>query len=292
MPIKSYFLGCPIWSNRDWVGSLYSRRAKPADFLGEYSSVFNTIEGGNTFYGLPRTETIELWRQTIPAEFRFCFKFPQTISHEKQLRDVWREVDTFLDALLPLHDQIGQLFLQLPPTFAPDQLGDLDVFLRGLPCDYHYAVEVRHPAFSAGTGADRGLNHMLRHHHANRAYFQTETLHSIESADSSIREAQQKKPNLTTILKATGQRPFVRFCGHNQVAPNRPALTKLARTTAQWLKKGRTPFIFLHTPDDREVPALCRLFHQLLDKAVDDRIDIGELPPFHGESEPVQLTLF
>jgi hypothetical protein len=47
-----YCLGCPMWSNQQWVGELFTSNAKPADFLRQYSSVFNTVEGNTTFYAL------------------------------------------------------------------------------------------------------------------------------------------------------------------------------------------------------------------------------------------------
>jgi len=53
MAIERYFLGCPIWSNKDWVGELFAPDAKQKDFLQQYASVFNTVEGNTTFYGLP-----------------------------------------------------------------------------------------------------------------------------------------------------------------------------------------------------------------------------------------------
>ncbi|MCK7577878.1 MAG: DUF72 domain-containing protein [Chromatiales bacterium] len=54
--------GCPVWSNRDWVGELFAVNAKPSEFLCQYSAVFDTVEGNNRFYGLPRPETVIRWR--------------------------------------------------------------------------------------------------------------------------------------------------------------------------------------------------------------------------------------
>jgi uncharacterized protein YecE (DUF72 family) len=58
MTLKRYYLGSPFWSNRDWIGSFFTPSAKPKDFLSQYSSVFNSVEGNNTFYGLPKAATV------------------------------------------------------------------------------------------------------------------------------------------------------------------------------------------------------------------------------------------
>ncbi|HRW67817.1 MAG TPA: DUF72 domain-containing protein, partial [Candidatus Competibacter sp.] len=72
-----YHLGCPVWSNRDWVGELFALTAKPSDFLRQYSAVFDTVEGNSCFYGLPKPETVLRWRDEAAPGFRFCFKFPR-----------------------------------------------------------------------------------------------------------------------------------------------------------------------------------------------------------------------
>ena len=83
--IKGYYLGCSIWGNKDWVGELFTKDAKTKDFLQQYASVFNTVEGNTTFYGLPSEATVARWREETSEGFRFAFKFSRAISHEKRL---------------------------------------------------------------------------------------------------------------------------------------------------------------------------------------------------------------
>jgi uncharacterized protein YecE (DUF72 family) len=131
--MQHYHLGCPIWSNKDWVGKLFSADAKQKDFLPQYASVFNTVEGNTTFYGLPTPKTIARWREETPVGFKFSLKFPRAISHDKRLKNADSETDAFLDVLSSLGDRTGPSFLQLPPSFGPSDLPLLASFLGSLP---------------------------------------------------------------------------------------------------------------------------------------------------------------
>ena len=117
MAIRGYHLGCPGWGVKTWVGRLFPTGTRPTEFLERYARVFNTVEGNTTFYALPAPDIVERWRDQVPAEFRFCFKFPREVSHDKLLIDCAAEVETFLARVAPLGAKLGTLFLQLPPRF-------------------------------------------------------------------------------------------------------------------------------------------------------------------------------
>ncbi len=121
MAIQSYYLGCPMWGLKDWLGTLYRRRSQPRTFLEQYAGVFNTVEGNTTFYSLPSPESVERWRQATPEGFRFCFKFPRRITHEKGLRGAGPETAELLRRLEPLGERLGTFMLQLPPAFGPER---------------------------------------------------------------------------------------------------------------------------------------------------------------------------
>ena len=118
MDKKNYYLGCPIWAKKEWAGELFSAQVKAADYLREYASVFNAVEGNSTFYSLPPEKSIAKWRADTPPGFRFCFKFPRSISHDGRLQNVRRETEEFLHLLRPLQGRLGPLFLQLPSAFG------------------------------------------------------------------------------------------------------------------------------------------------------------------------------
>ncbi|ELT1968072.1 TPA: DUF72 domain-containing protein, partial [Aeromonas salmonicida] len=80
----SLFLGLPQWSHPAWPGQLLGVGAKPAEHLAHYARVFNTVEGNTTFYASPTPDTVQRWADAVPAHFRFSFKFPKEISHQRR----------------------------------------------------------------------------------------------------------------------------------------------------------------------------------------------------------------
>jgi uncharacterized protein YecE (DUF72 family) len=290
MSIQHYRLGCPIWSNRAWSGRFFTAAARPSQFLGQYSSVFNTVEGNNTFYGLPRYDVTVRWSDEAAVGFQFCFKFPQAITHELRLRDAVAETRAFFERLELLSEHLGPFLLQLPPSFGPADLPVLATYLAELPADFQYAVEVRQADFFAGGEAEQALNGLLQAWGVDRVILDSRALFSASPRDEDTREAQRRKPQLPVPLIATGTRPLVRFIGHPEIAANRLFLEPWVQQVAEWITVGRTPYIFTHTPNNRQAPELARLFHELL-KARINRV--GELPawPAARDEDQGQLGL-
>ena len=286
--LKDFYLGCPIWAHKAWVGELFTPDAKAPDYLRQYASVFNTVEGNSTFYGLPSEATVERWLEDTPDGFRFCFKFPRSISHDRELSNAEVETEAFFQRLSPLKERLGPMFLQLPPSFGPDGLKLLSHYLKNLPGDGAFAVEVRHPVFF--DGAESELNGLLAENGADRAIFDTRGLHGAEGGDATTVASQRRKPSLPVRPVATGPRPFVRFVAHPEVEENRALLDAWARTVASWIAEGKTPFFFAHAPDDFYAPRVARLFHGLLSEAR----DVGEMPEWPAEKPQLkkQLSLF
>jgi uncharacterized protein YecE (DUF72 family) len=266
MTLTRYHLGCPVWSNRDWVGELFAAGAKPGDFLRQYSAAFDTVEGNNCFYGLPKPEIVARWREEAAPGFRFCFKFPRAISHEQRLRAVAAETTEFLDRLAPLAEagRLGPSFLQLPPSFGPDSLPALRDYLTALPKEFQYAVEVRHRAFFAKGEEERQLNRLLLDLGIDRVMLDSRALFSADPADSDTRTAQSKKPRLPVHAISLGPRPFIRYIGHPDIEANRSFLAPWLDKLALWLGEGREPYFFAHTPNNRQAPRLARLVRELL----------------------------
>lgn len=277
--MERYFLGCPIWSFKGWVGNLFRADARPGDYLRQYAAVFNAVEGNTTFYALPPAETVARWREDTPSGFEFCFKFPRWITHEKRLRQTEPEAVEFLARMAPLGDRLGPFLLQLPPTFGPADLPILASFLDRLPSPYRYVVEVRHRAFFAQGKDEANLNALLVARGVDRAIFDTRALRAADPTDAAVRAAQQRKPDLPVHITATGPRPLYRFVAHPLVEANLGHLQELAGVVAAWIEGGRTPYVFMHSPYDVLAPRLGREFHRLLSQ----RTAVGEMPPWPGE---------
>lgn len=287
MPIRRYHLGCTVWSLKDWVGSFFTDDAKQGDFLSQYSSVFNAVEGNTTFYNIPSESTVKKWGRETPNGFKFCFKFHRSITHYRQLEDVEDDVLEFLDVFDPIADRLGPFLIQLPPKFSPAQFSRLERLVEILPSSYSYAVEVRHRDFYEGRPEQR-LNRLLKSYNINRVIFDTRKLHSMKSNDPSVLEAQKKKPDCPVRFNNTGSRPLVRFVGSNDPVANEPYLKEWAIVVADWIKQGLHPYFFPHSPDKVSQPAIARKFHYLLSELV----KMEPMPAWPNERQNEQMNLF
>ena len=254
-------VGAPMWANRDWVGRWLPHDTPPGRELEAYARVCNAVEGNTTFYATPDVETVRRWREATPDGFRFVFKLPREITHDRRLRDVADPLAVFLDRIEALHDRLGPLLVQLPATFGPTDVGVLADFLAGSSSALPWAVEVRHPAFHAGGDAERPLNDLLFDHGVDRVVFDSRPVFDGPRETPEEHDAWEKKPRLPVRPVATGDQPIVRFIGQTDPEANPPYWAKWVDVVARWLDQGRRPIMFVHTPDNLVSPELCRRFH-------------------------------
>ncbi|MBK0059194.1 DUF72 domain-containing protein [Pseudomonas sp. S44] len=271
-----YHLGCPSWSENAWRDYLYPADARPAQYLGLYSQVFNAVEGNTTFYARPAPATVERWAQVMPQRFRFTAKFPGDVSHAGDLRDQLESALDFTRLLAPLGERVTPYWLQLPALFGPARLAELSHFLDeiGVPV----AVEVRNDAFFARGDEERLLNRLLHERGAERICLDPRALFSCTSRDPAVLHAQAKKPKVPPRPAAFSQHPQVRFIGHPELAANDCFLTPWVDKVAGWIEEGRCPYIFLHTSDNRLAAALAQHFHQRLMVRLPGLAALPELP--------------
>jgi len=264
MPSQLFRIGCQGWAHPPWVGNFFTRDARRENFLPQYASVFNAVEGNTTFYGLPPPDFVRKWCAEAPDTLRFCFKFPMAISHDLRLRGAEAETAEFFARVAPLGARLGPFFLQLHQSFGLKELPALEAYLRGLPKKFGYAIEVRHRDFFDEAAGEQTLNQLLGDLGMERVNFDTRGLFAAKAGDEAMRESQRKKPRVPVRFTAIGHSPFVRFVGDPVVEKNTALLTEWAERVARWIGEGRTPWFFAHHPDDLHAPAVARLFHQLL----------------------------
>ncbi|WP_411836103.1 DUF72 domain-containing protein [Pseudomonas chlororaphis subsp. aurantiaca] len=281
-----YYLGCPSWSENAWREYLYPESARPTDFLGLYCQVFNAVEGNTTFYARPAEATVQRWAQTMPEHFRFTAKFPGDISHGGDLREQLGAAESFLQLLSPLGERVSPLWLQLPASFTPQRLAELAGFIDGL--ERPLAVEVRHRDFFAKGDAERMLNRLLLDRGVERICLDPRALFSCTSSEPSVLHAQSKKPKVPPRPAAFTQFPQVRFIGHPELKANDPFLVPWIDKVAGWIEEGRTPYIFLHTADNRLAAELARRFHARLMQRLPG---LPALPELYREPAAEQLGL-
>ena len=105
-------------------------------------------EINSTFYRIPDTAMVQKWNTDTPKHFRFTAKFPSIITHEKRLENVSSEIFSFLSSLIPIHEKIYALVLQLPPSLSFEEAKPrLDKIFEILPDNFLYPIEGRHPSW-------------------------------------------------------------------------------------------------------------------------------------------------
>ena len=254
-------VGCAMWADRNWVGRFFPSDTPAGGELVPYSSWCTSVEGNTTFYGLPSPSTVSRWARDAPQSFRFVFKVPLVVTHERRLRNASAEVGEFLERLAPLGQRAETLSVQLPASFGPGDLTALGTFLRSVPSDRRWAVEVRHPNFCDGGDEERRLNDLLAELGAERIIIDTRAVFAGPCETPEEREAFERKPRLPVRPVAIGTTPIVRFIGQTDPSANPAWWSKWVPKVAQWLREGRSPIVFLHTPDNAVAPELARQFH-------------------------------
>ena len=279
-------VGCAMWTHAPWQGRYLPPALPPRDRLSAYATWCNAVEGNTTFYATPAPGTVRSWAEQTAPDFRFIFKLPKPITHERRLVDAGEPLHAFLTAIEPLGQRAHSLWVQLPPSFSPADLGALGGFLSRLPLEYRYCVEVRHRAFFEDPRSEQQLEKVLGEAGAEWVTFDTSVLFGSPPVSDAEREAQAKKPRLPRRSQALTSHPVVRYIGRDDLARTVAGWEHWAGTVAGWLREGRSPTVFIHTPDNADALELARRFHD------DVRTRVPEIEPLPEPIPAGPPTLF
>ncbi|MBO0819596.1 MAG: DUF72 domain-containing protein [Nocardiopsaceae bacterium] len=261
-----------MWTHAPWQGRYLPRSLPPRRRLAAYATWCNAVEGNTTFYATPSPDTVASWAAQTGPGFRFVLKLPRALTHESRLDDARADLRAFWEAIEPLGPRVHALWIQLPPSFGPAGLDDLAAFLRRAPGGRRYCAEVRHPAFFADPRAERDLERVLGQAGAEWVPFDTTVLFDGPPGSAAEREAQRKKPRLPRRLRALTDQPVVRYIGRDDPERTAAGWRPWLDTVAGWLREGRRPAVFLHTPDNAEALGLARRFHDEV-RALDSEVE-------------------
>ncbi len=149
MNTSRLYFGTSSWTAAGWETAFYPPKTKRADFLPFYAGRFNSVEIDSTFYRIPTAKTVQQWRERTPDNFVFAAKLRQSITHEKCLVGADADLNEFLGVMDLLGPKLGPLLIQMP--YCNKQKFDgldsflrvLEPFLRSLPKDHQWALEIR-----------------------------------------------------------------------------------------------------------------------------------------------------
>ena len=96
-----------------------------------------------------------------------------------------------------------------------------------------------------------------------------------------LAHAQQEKPKVPLHVLSTAELPIIRFIGHIDKTINTRYFAPWIECLKLWISQGKSPFLFVHTADNRASPEMARhLYH-----ALQRRISLPALEPFADEKQ-------
>jgi uncharacterized protein YecE (DUF72 family) len=227
------YIGATGFSMKPWVGKWYAVGSNDKDHLRQYGLQFNTIEHNTTHYRIPDDATVARWYEEVPADFRYCPKLPQTISHVHDLAINSPQLTQFCENIIGLKEKMGCCFLQLPPYFQPKQLLVLENFLEKWPKSIPLAVEVRHESFFEPT---------VEAEH----FFQTLAFYNISTVITDVSGRRD-----VCHLRLSNQRVLVRFVGNNLHSTDYQRIDAWTEKFKTWFEMGlQEVYFFSHQPDN------------------------------------------
>lgn len=284
----NFLIGCAVWGHKSWVGELYPKGSKSAEFLQLYSKRFTAVEGNTTFYAVPDRETVKNWASQMSPEFKFCPKLPRQLTHNGLLEPSITGALEFLAQMQDFGQHLGPIFAQLPPSYEPASLNDLAAFLKAWPrSEAPLAIEVRHSAWFKEPHASH-LNTLLQELGVGRVVLDTRPAYS-GSASYKQQPVDPRKPKVPMQPVATAPFSLVRFISHPDQAVNQPFMEEWVSLVDKWLRLGKRIYFFMHCPLEQYSPGNARHFQQLLEQG---GVPVPPLPWNNIDQTPIQLSLF
>lgn len=230
-----FHFGAPVWSDKNYKGTLYPQKTPIKNFLKTYSEQFNSIEVNATRYGTPKESTILKWIDETPDDFTFSMKFPQVITHRKNIMaDAAKEqLERFLIALDLIGDKKGVAFAVMANYFKPNQFSVLEEFVKYIPKDIAVAIELRAPE-----------------------WFETETIknewHQL-FLENNIIPVLTDTPGRRDVLhfRVVNQHLFVRFVGNVGTSIDDTRINNWVQRIIELTNKGITDvWFYAHVPGE------------------------------------------
>lgn len=283
---RNFWIGCALWGYKPWVGEFFPSGSRAANFLKLYSERLTAVEGNTTFYSVPDAKTIARWVAETPPDFRFCPKFPKTITHQGSLAAGIDAAQRFIDQMQGLGDRLGPIFAQLPPSYRPEQWDDLTAFLAAMVnTGVAIGLEVRHldwfkPPF------DSQLTDRLTALQVGRVLLDTRPIYDVP--DDPQLAAERKKPRVPAVFSISADFCLIRYISHPNWDMNLPFLQDWIRVVPQALAAGKQVYFFVHCPVEERSPGHARSIQHLFEQ---HNMALSPLPWNHVNEAPAQLNL-
>lgn len=235
-------IGTSGWHYKHWIGRYYPDDLKQRDMLGYYARDFDTVELNNTFYHLPKAESLDSWRDGTPREFEFAVKGSRFLTHMLKLKDPERGLHNFFERVDRLGPKLGPILWQLPPRWNVNY-ERLETFLGLLPRKHRYAFELRNESWMSDE-----ILALLRKHDAAFCIYELAGYH--------------------TPIELTAGWTYIRLHGPTafkyQGSYEERQLREWARRIESWSRKLRDVYVYFDNDDSAFAVDNARKLRELL----------------------------
>jgi uncharacterized protein YecE (DUF72 family) len=139
-------IGTSGWYYDHWKRRFYPDELPKSKWFEYYAQHFDTVEINNTFYHLPKEQTLQRWHKIAPKDFVYAVKANRYITHIKKLKDAAEPLERFFERTNLLKSRLGPILYQLPPSLHKD-LDRLEAFIKLLPKSKTAIFEFRHKSW-------------------------------------------------------------------------------------------------------------------------------------------------
>lgn len=234
------YVGCAKWGRTEWVGKIYPPKTKEKDFLEHYVKHYNSIELNATHYKIYGASGIEKWAARAgDMDFKFCPKMYQGVTHRGNLTGKDFITSEFLRGIIAFGKHLGPVFVQVSDAFSPKRKEELFSFLRSLPTDMQFFLEVRHPDWFAKKEVMEETVEVLRS--INMGFVITDTSGRRDCAH----------------MHLTLPKTFIRYVGNSLHGTDYTRIDEWVARMKYWLGKGMEElYFFMHMHDEAKSPEL------------------------------------
>ena len=237
----SVYVGCAKWGRKDWVGKIYPKGTKEADFLPLYAKNFNSIELNATFYKIPPFKQAQEWQSKVGSDFLFSPKISNSISHIHRLKNTEERMDRFLNGIAGFGSNLGPVFLMLHPGMGPKSLDTIEAFLQAIPRQIRIFVEMRHEGWFETREASGAMFQMLERN----------------GAGTVITDVAGRRD--CVHMRLTTGEAFIRFVGNDLHPTDYTRVDQWISRIRRWMDAGlRRVYFFLHENEEVHSPVIAR----------------------------------
>ncbi len=234
------YVGCAKWGRTEWVGKIYPPKTKEKDFLQHYVEHYNCIELNATHYKIYGPSGTAKWAEKAKdKDFLFCPKMYKGVTHFGGLGNKKFISDEFLRGVIAFEKYLGPIFIQVSDAFSPKRKDELFAYLKSLPTDLQFFLEVRHPDWFLKDIIRDELLQFLKEN--NIGFVITDTAGRRDCAHMYL-----------TVPKA-----FIRYVGNSLHATDYTRIDAWVERMKYWLNKGMGElYFFMHMHDEATSPEL------------------------------------